>query len=383
MGSKSRGLLALVFVGLLGPVAVSAQVSVEKSASILIFPKVLYGELPGRAALGSFDTIIQVSNTSNSVVYGHCFYVNAALTDPELPPGPDNPRLWQEVDFDIVLTRQQPTHWVVSEGRTTNPFDPNCGPTNTDCPGAGFDPGRIPPVPPGFEGELKCIEVDQSGAPISGNHLKGEATILSAAGTVNGVESHLVPGDASKYNAIGLLGFDTNDSDTVLCLGGGISADCPSGAEYQGCPEAVLATHFAEEASNPALSDGASSVRTELTIVPCSQNFETQVPAVLRVQFLLFNEFEEPFSTSTTVECWGNFLLRDINPVFSVGSLGSRFVQTRMRPAASDPGFVALLEELHFVPPPPAVSLVSRAAANLTVVGERTRGDLVVVPGGP
>ena len=137
----------------------AAAVSTEQSASILIFPAVFFG--------AAENTVIQISNTSNSVVYAHCFYVNGALEDPNEPPGADNRPLWQEVDFDIVLTTQQPTHWTVSEGRVTDPFDVSCSPTNTECSDAGFDPGRIPPLAPGFRGELKCIEVDQSGRPLA------------------------------------------------------------------------------------------------------------------------------------------------------------------------------------------------------------------------
>ncbi|GIW41756.1 MAG: hypothetical protein KatS3mg076_2333 [Candidatus Binatia bacterium] len=369
----------------------AAEVTTERSASILVFPKVLFEDpAPGATT----DTIIQISNTSNSVVYAHCFYVNAAPFDPELPPGPTNPRQWQEVDFDIVLTRQQPTHWRVSEGRTTNPFDPACSLrgtcvggadegapcefpsdcqsglcSNTMCEGAGFDPGRIPPVPPGFEGELKCIEVDQSGAPISGNHLKGEATLLSTP----------APRAARKYNAIGLLGFDTNNSDNVLCLGGEPRASCPTGAEYTGCPDVLFTTHYAEGASNPAvraLLGQQVPVFSELTLVPCTQDFERQIPARVVVQFVVYNEFEEPFSTSTTVECWENFRLGEINPIFSEANLGTRYAQTRMVSAGADPGLVGVMEELHG-------PTEGRTAFNLHVSGERALGDLVVVPERP
>lgn len=385
--------LALALAGTAG-----AEVSTERSASILVFPKVRFD--------GTFDTIIQISNTSNSIVYGHCFYVDASLTNPELPPGPNNPPQWQEVDFDIVLTKQQPTHWVVSEGRVNNPFDPSCrlqgtcvdgvdkdkacpagsAPVSSDCPGsycsnvdcndAGFDPGRIPPVSPGFIGELKCIEVDQSGAPISGNHLKGEATLLS---TIDSAISRV--GDASKYNAIGVIGLDTNDSNTKLCLGGGATGDCPAGAEYVGCPDSVLISHYADGAANPVVEEfgnGKSQVVSELTLVPCRQDFETQTAAKVVVQFLIYNEFETRSSTSTTVDCWGNFRLGEL-PIFTVQTQLSRFLQTYARPASTGSGFVGVLEEFHTQPD----NGVARSAQNLHVVGERPFTDLVIIPEGP
>ena len=98
------GLAALVGLGLLAKPA-TAKVTTEQSASILIFPKVI--------ADGNRDTIIQITNTSNDMRHAHCFYVNGALTIPSLPPGPNNKPLWTETDFDIWLTKQQPTHWVV------------------------------------------------------------------------------------------------------------------------------------------------------------------------------------------------------------------------------------------------------------------------------
>src|SRR5205085_438268 len=125
--------------------------------------------------------------------------------------------------------------------------DPLCNRTVSTCSGAGFDPGRVPPVSDPFVGELKCIEVDSAGQPLNGNHLKGEVTLVTPSG------------DASKYNAIGVLGLNTdnnsNNGDTALCLGGGVSPACPTGAEYNGCPETVIVNHFAENSTDPAVEE--------------------------------------------------------------------------------------------------------------------------------
>lgn len=409
------GLIGLAVGGMLAGPAF-AQVTTERSASILVFPKIVYrtGDPTKAGGTTTDDTEIQMSNTSNSVVYVHCFYVNAAPIDPELPPGPTNPPQWQEVDFDLLLTKQQPTHWVISEGRTTNPFDPTCSLrgqcigggnngqpcedaendcsdglcSNTVCNDAGFDPGRIPPVPFGFTGELKCIEVDQSGAPISGNHLKGEATILTTFES----SGDPVRGRARKYNAIGVMGLDSNDSNNILCLGGGANTTCPAGAEYTGCPNVVFATHYADGANDPAQRQfdptALSEVTTELTLVPCQQDFERQEPGKVIVQFVVYNEFEEPFSTSTTVECWGNFHIGEINPVFTIGSVGSRYVQTTMKPAGDDPGFVGVMEEIHATtlktcPSCSEVGRQPRSIFNLHVSGERPTTDFVIIPEQP
>ena len=380
------GLAALVGLGLLAKPA-TAKVTTEQSASILIFPKVI--------ADGNRDTIIQITNTSNDMRHAHCFYVNGALTIPSLPPGPNNKPLWTETDFDIWLTKQQPTHWVVSTGRLDNPFDESCrrsscdpdssGTDHADCCDAGFDPGHVPPVAPDFTGELKCIEVDASGFPLGGNSLKGEATIVSLSDL-----------DVSKYNAIGLKGFDTNNMDGILCLGGGVTPDCPAGAEYEACPATwILDTptvgssdHIVDEQS---FCDGpnCSSVSTTVTVVPCSENFETQAPPVITLQFALENEFEQPFSASTSFQCWASFDLAQIgNGVFLASSVHGELLQTRMRNATGTPGgVVAVIEETHVACPSGGdcigqPTLVSRAAQNAHTTFQDQQGtDEIVIPG--
>lgn len=378
-GVKAAGwyLSGLLTVVMLCASTAIADTTTERSSSILIFPKVVFD--------GSRDTLIQISNTSNSMAHAHCFYVNAApfctgngdctldtCTGQCLPQ-------WQEVDFHIWLTKQQPTSWAVGLGRLAFPSDDQCRSDylhperdNSECYGSGLDPGRIPPVSLPFQGEIKCIEVDPSGAPISGNHLKGEATIVTR------------DGDTSKHNAVGIIGLDANNGDNTLCLGGELSTSCESGAEYNACPAALIVNHFADRADNPMFGP-TSTVRTELTLVPCSENFETQTPARLVVQFAMTNEFELGFSASTTVECWGNFFLDEINPVFGVAALGSRLVQTRVRPATSAQStIVGVIEEYHTLDGMTArAALNLHQALNLNQEGSRVSADVIVLPEGP
>ncbi len=391
MGSASatiRGLtLGLSFVlGLAGSVA-HAEVTSERGSSIIVFPKVIFdsqGILSGEPT----DTIIQISNTSNSIVYAHCYYMNAAPVNPSRPISDANPPRWQEINFDILLTKQQPTHWVVGNGRPQDPSDKICSGDprtnvviNRDCLNAGFDPGRVPLTPDPFVGELRCIEVDSSGAPINGNHLKGEATLITPG-------SPQVAADASKYNAIGFQGLNTdlnsNNSDFTLCLGGGVSEACPGGAEYSGCPETVLLNHYAEGAANPVVEshgNGPSSVSTELTIVPCTQDLERLERPKVTVQFLLVNEFEELFSASTLVDCWGNFRLSDVAfNVFDEAVLGTRFVQTFLRGAPDQIGFLAVAEEFHVQSA--GTPIERRVAFNLQGQGNRAIADVMQIPEG-
>ncbi|HVN84528.1 MAG TPA: hypothetical protein VMW17_06745 [Candidatus Binatia bacterium] len=374
-------------LGLLAGVA-SADVTTEQGASILVWPKVI--------AAGTRDTIIQIANTSNMMVYAHCFYVNAGLADPSKPFDPIfNPQLWQETDFDIALTRQQPTVWVASTGRKFDPTDSPCTKTNFSCKDAGIDPGLVPQTVQNFTGELKCIETDQFGRPgsdaqfnaLPGNHLKGEATLVNTGSRNNG--------DVAKYNAIGIKadpnGVGAVDNDGILCLGGdGTTAPCTydpgSGPEYAACPQTWILNHFAEGATDPIAEDTSatsSRVNTELTIVPCTENFETQVPTPVTIQFSVTNEFETAFSASTTVSCWGNFSLQDISNAFTREALQTDYAQTRMRPAGGNgaSGFLIVAEEFHAVAIGGSTKTAS-GAFNPHQEGDRVGPDLITIPAG-
>ena len=416
------GLMAAALVGLVVSGA-HAQPTTERSASILEFPKVISD--------GTRDTIIQITNTSNSMVHAHCFYVNGALTFPDLPPGPINPPLWTEVDFDIWLTKQQPTHWVVSQGRLVDATDPVCTnkmtPPFYGCNGAGLDPGRVPPVVEYFTGELKCIEVDATGHPVSGNHLKGEATLVTndvcepnrcvlgtctlsgdpcatsaqctdptglcviSGTTCASTDDCRVEGevlyDVAKYNAIGILGNENNDGDGVLCLGGESTPECPLGAEYDACPQTWIANHFAEGAFDPVdeqfdTADSTdSSVNTAFTIVPCTQNFETQQPETVTIDVLTFNEYEQAISNTVRVTCWDDLFLDEIHPTnFSFATLGTTFAQTRLRPSnLTQSGFLMVGEEFHSVDTD-SDTFTSSAAVNYHIEGSRPGPDLITIP---
>lgn len=346
------------FAVALGMLATTAQgiVTTERGASILAFPKVL----------ATSDTIIQITNISNNMVHARCFYVDAS------PDFFGNPK-WQVTDFTIWLTKQQPTHWQVSTGRFINPND-NCIVNgkivpSTDCADAGLDPGAVPPVPEGFVGELKCVEVDVADNPIGGNHLKGEATIKSD------------DGDVAKYNAVGIQGTDlAGATGNELLLNQPIAPpdEDPVG-QYDACPDVLLLNHLADGVTDPVVFefgaggrcdiDGSScqsdedcgegpclngaqvedpvsgelALRsasiTDLTLIPCTQDFENGQPAEVTVQFEIFNEFEERFSTSTPVVCWKSFFLFQVDSpndpdrsVFSFNRLGTTAAHTRIVP---------------------------------------------------
>jgi hypothetical protein len=308
------GRVALVLIGTIlaaGTVSAQERFTTEQPSSVLIYPKVINT---------TQDTIIQITNTTNLLTQAHCFYVNGQFFNGQA--------LWQVTDFEITLTRQQPTHWSVRQGRAVNPFD-------AQTPTAGIDPGLVPPVPPGFTGYLTCVEVDAGGSPVSSNSLKGEATV----GSING------PGAvnlASKYNAIGIQACNVGG-----CLGGGVANNGDNvlslnNLEYAACPGGLLLNFAAEGGPDPAL-DGAgntpSQVSTDLTLVPCGGDFENLIPAQTTQTLNLRNEFEEPGSvTLVPVDCWAERTLGD--PIFgnqlTIGGLGSQFGTSIIRPLSAN-----------------------------------------------
>jgi len=364
--SKALGMrcvwgLCGVLVSVLALASVTrAEVSTDVSGSVLVFPKVLWNNFgfDGSAQL-SRDTVIQISNTSNNMVHAHCFYVDARTFNGR--------PVWQVTDFAIWLTRQQPTHWVASQGRAVNPSD------GFGNDGSGLDPGAIPPVPDGFEGELKCVQVDASGTPFGGNNLKGEAVIRDS------------DGDVSKHNAIAILAnpdLAGGDPANELLLDNSPNHD----GEYNACPQTTLLNHFVDGSDDPVIEEfneiwcgnDDCPIRTYLTLVPCTQDFENQQFEAVTVQFAIVNELEQVFSASTSVQCWLTTRLADIDAptgrctdgdqscvsdqqcivqgagfcnkqsVFSLGNLGTGTAFTRITPVALDGGVLTVAEEVHY-----------------------------------
>jgi len=347
------------------------QVTTVEGASVIVFPRIIVD--------GTWDTVIQISNTASRPAYAHCFYVNGALTDPGLPPGPANPPLWTQTDFAIVLPqRQQPTHWVVSTGRLDNPNDVACrfagqakpcdpqtsGTDHADCCDSGYDPGNVPPVVSGFTGELRCIEEDASGAPWSGNALVGFATL-----------THLASGEVVKYPAIGLPGYETNDADGTLCLGGASRDGCAHGAEYGSCPQTWVLSHPSDYDERAVDGDARA---TAITVVPCGENFVTQTPSPQTLQFRVTNEFEQSFSAATTITCWASLRLSDVNAVFQRASQGGEWAQTQVRaPPGTPGGFLVVQQSEHDTAEPATSAFAGMVPAHIGVDAD---GAAIVLP---
>lgn len=314
-----------------------ADVTSDRPGSVVIWPKVI--------ADGTRDTIISLTNTSNSQAYAHCEYIQGSGrcsnsnnfcslpdgSDCPVIPGIDNECIitWQTGDFDVVLTRQQPTIWRVSTGRVENLLmgqgiqcvdffeaGPNGPVLRQSCPGL-FLIGNVPPAPNqpddptvftgGFRGELRCFQVAMDGSLFGGNALKGEATIET-----------LGSNQISEYNSVNVL------SDQGPGLVDGLVE--LNGVNYNACPGAVDLSHYApRRPTSPVSAAGASDlvaaelgapcatsgcgVRTEFTLVPCRADFVAEEAASVSAAFQVWDEFESFFSREQDFDCWASLSL--------------------------------------------------------------------------
>jgi hypothetical protein len=375
-----RGALAGAVV-LLAVGAASARVidptgvTTNESAALVLYPKLKVDlntcvagtcSLTGTAcvsdascqdpAVAGEDTIVQLTNTSEFLTKVHCFYTNTnshCSNSPQTictnadfrsvcPTGGLCVQGWQETDFRLTLTKRQPISWSVNQGLSSLPL--------ATTPGQGsppqFNEGSIPPVlEVPFTGELLCIQVDvTTELPTDRNDLKGEASIVKSIGDRI---------DDAKYNAIGIKAIEgrQDGNPNVLNVGGpeaeyGVineNVDPP----FTGCPNVLTVNHFFDGA-DVVTHGGAltAPVTTDLTIVPCQRDYLTQTANApgATIQFLIYNEFEQRFSTSTHLDCYKETPLSDIDTrpgpegnsssIFSVGVQGTLTGMSRLRSVA-------------------------------------------------
>lgn len=380
------------------------DVASDQAAAILVFPKILVDTtLPPKTKRGPVDTLIRVSNTSDKPISISCFYINAnghcsnaptTICDPYDKSAPCGQTGicdagWHETDFIVTLSPRQPIAWLASVG---------AAPCDSSPPGLPCFPfkvsdqlNRIQPVSEDpFVGELKCIATNVDGVPVDRNDLKGEAEIIRSSSAPDLL-------DVEAYNAIGIPAIKgTNDGDPKLVLGGGVcvggsrdgsscaaAASCPGGrcsAEYSGCPNILVLDHFFDGAIDPV---SAKEVTTTLTLVPCSEDFESQAQVPIIVQVLVFNEFEQRFSTSTSVTCFRDIKLTDIDnstpdrSLFSAAFMGTLTGQSRLRGVVGPNGrygytLLGVAEEFR--------KGGGTAAFNLHFNGSRPDSDYVYLP---
>jgi len=358
------GLGMVLAVIALSGVRAGADVASDQAGSVVIFPKVI--------ADGTRDTLISLTNTTNMQAFVHCEYVQGAgicetspvaapvfctpinaagaSTDCTAVPGERCLVSWQSQDFDLILTRQQPTIWRVSTGRIQDLFadaDGECDNVVIDdverqiCPGYFItvdDPlnpsGNVTPPPgaPFFRGELKCFQTDSTITSLNaGDALKGEAIIGYDP------DSPLASPQISKYNSINIQGELGSPDDLILKLNQTPNRAAEDRGEFNACPEALEFTGFSPGAENEtanALAPAACTmtgcpVRTEVTVIPCSEDFEREEGSRVILGFQFYDEFERlQNSFSPELDCWATYDLADLTTVTDT----TTFWKTRITP---------------------------------------------------
>lgn len=379
-----------------------ADIESDKPAALVVYP-----DIQVDTGVGT-DTVIRLTNTDeSSPIQVHCFYVDAnyhcsgGFNDGAICNG--NPALcseggglgfcipgWLEVDFRAVLTARQPIEWKASDGLADSDLPLPYGvcernPARTCGSDAACNPfpggrctqsnagTRIPPVPEDpFLGELRCFVIDANGNPVkstTANVLKGE--VLTAA--TDAGDSFTI----KEYNAIGVQATGVSSApNNQLVLGG-------PDAEYNGCANYLILNHFFDGAENP-VPGSDREIYTELTLVPCTTDYLRQIPGQAVVQYLVFNEYEQRFSTSRGIRCFDERLISNIDTpnntrsIFWAGVSGTLTGQTRMQAIGS--GILGVASELHRRPPNGLAEDVTWAAFNIHQQGNRAAGDLITIP---
>ena len=364
----------------LGSAAVAQETSVVVTGGYLHFPKIVAhttnpnADIPLGPTDRAKDTVIQITNTSSEPINVTCYYVNAnshcggSIETPgatvcrdssDCAPGVPCVPGWASTNFDLDLTPEQPIGWVASTGLVDGL---PCG-FPASCDGQ-TQFGSVPPVgEEPFIGELRCFQVDDGDNPINLNDLKGEATIVEVgpqAGLVGMPPTAEVL--SAAYNAISFVANAEGTGD-ALCLGGAPDG-APAGicgATYSPCAGNLALQHFFEGATTPT-----GVVSTELTLSPCSTELEVGglISPANRVvaAMLVYNEFEQRFSTGRVITCVDTFRLADIDTlpgpaddafsVFSVGTQGTLGGLTRIKGRGEEgsrfgPGIVGLAHEYY------------------------------------
>lgn len=379
------------------------------------------------------DTLLSLTNTSNDFrARALCYFVNAnghCDNAPDIVCTEENFRQvcptgglcrpgWEKTDFRFTLTKRQPVSWSALDTNPRLPCDENSTePCDKNQRNQGVLAG-VPEVP--FRGELICVQLvatDNPGdtdIPTDRNDLKGEATIVSLGATSEpapgqGGGSQAANGatiDARKYNAIGIPAVPGRvNQDQILNIGG---PDAEYGAVDQegnvwGCPNVLVVDHFFDGAEVSTHNQSShANVVTDLTLIPCSSDLTQPASNLSRVttlQFLVYNEFEQRFSTSTKLSCFKEILLSDIDTrqddpsdnrysVFWAGVQGTLTGVSHIRPVAGPNvdgydgrGTLAVIEEFWT---DSLLSSVERGshttAANVHFRGVRTQGDRIKLP---
>jgi len=369
--------VAAAAIGLLSVPVAQAETFSDTGAAVLVWPKIVVDE--------DTDTVIQITNQNSAQPSAaHCFYVNAnsrcsntgeaCLTSETcfdgVATGTCTPG-WIEVNFDVILTHDQPIAWSAATGLSNSDL-PCPGGLGSICSGNGGT--RVPPVgETPFIGELKCIQTNPiTRLPFACNDIGGNdcRNDLEGGATIENVADGSI--DPQRYNAVGLRTAGQNNGDSTLVIGGPQQQ-----AEYQPCSEVLVFNHLFDGAIDPI--SNAAEATSELTLVPCTENFLQQAVPSVTAQFLVYNEFEQRFSTSRLVRCLLDSPISNIDTtqssrsIFSAGVSGTVAGQTRITGVGGGLiGSATLTFE--------GETASAGSAYNLNQFADRDEADIITIP---
>jgi hypothetical protein len=216
---------------------------------------------------GGGDTKIELLNLSGDSQVVQCFYVDGDSCN--------------EIGFFVYLTAYQPVAWLASEGMN-----------NTQSGSA---------APPFFgTGEMKCVVIPPRPEVQFHNTIQGRATVFG------------VDGRTVSYSAVGFQRLTDGDFTGTVSLDGTTYAQCPARLDFH-----LLADQSAGGTCD--LSDPSSC----LILLSCSQDLLLQQTSRTTVQFVVTNEFEQSFSSSTSVTCFAEDTLSNFTDSLTRATLGS------------------------------------------------------------
>lgn len=218
---------------------------------------------------GVRDTRIELVNLSGFPVQLDCFYVSA------------NGATCNEIGFVLALTPYQPFAWLASEGMSN-----------------ALNGTAAPPF--GGIGELKCAVVPAEPDAVLYNAIQGRATV------------YRMDGSTISYTAYAFRRFSDGEYDGVLRLDGNQYAQCPDRLQFT------------------VLTDTPTS-RSELVLLPCSQDLLLQSFSSVTAQVLVTNEYGQTLSASFNVGCYSRRFLGDISDFLNRSTAGTDTARLTVR----------------------------------------------------
>ena len=283
-------------------VSADDRVSASKKGSLLIMSKVeIRWDASGRLTQ---DTFIDLTNDFPDDVIVQLYFVNGdgpldavEVGNPPIPIERAHPG-WNNVDCQIMLTKDQPTYWSALSG--SNSMGGVCQPFTVLDPGSPMGRPDLDGGPGDrvLRGYVLAWAVDGAGEEIRWNHLKADVVLVNYKHTA-----------AWEYNAWSYQAVTANHGDPSDGTPGRLRTD---GTEYDWSFDKLLFDFYAT--GSTALSGGGSTVQvdTDLTLHPVSADLrqDTRGAVFTKAVFDIWNMNEVRFSgTNRCISCWDQTLL--------------------------------------------------------------------------